>query len=204
MRGDSPSRQVRSPQLGRGPAEDLLGGLRQQALAGAVDEPQRLRAVEGEDRDVNLHHHGAQQRARLESAKALIVQRRGEDVHFEHDRTQGIVAAGAACADGEVALAQCREEVRQRLQRQYHAMPYAERTAGPHADDEHRQRPLHLGGVRTGPEQDEGDERRRQSGDQRQQQDALVEAQTGVGTSGENVVSQLKLGIRNSELGINS
>ena len=30
-------------ELGRGAAEDLLGGLRQQALAGAVDQPQRLR-----------------------------------------------------------------------------------------------------------------------------------------------------------------
>ena len=53
-------------------AEDLLRSLRQQALAGAVDEPQRLRAVEREDRDVNLHNHRAQQRARLRSLLTVL------------------------------------------------------------------------------------------------------------------------------------
>ena len=202
-----PSRQVRRPSSSAVRPSSCSAGLRQQPLAGAVDEPQRLRAVEGEDGDVDLHHHRAQQRAGLERAEALIVQRRGEDVDFEHHRAERIVAARAARADREVALAQRRQQVRQRLQRQHDAMADAERAAGPDADDEHRQRPLHFGGVVAGPEQDERDERRREAGREREQQDALVEAQTRVGParrSGSSAESGVvsDLAIRNSELGM--
>ena len=118
MRGEWPSRQAAETELVGGAAEQLFGGLREQPLAGAVHEPQRLRAVEGEDRDVDLHHHRAQQRAGLERAEALLVQRRREHVHLEHDFAERVVAARAARADREVALAQRGEQVRQRLQRQ--------------------------------------------------------------------------------------
>ena len=166
-----------------------------------------VRAVEGEDGDVDLDHHRAQQRAGLERAEPLIVQRRGEHVDFEHHRAERIVAAGAARADREVALAQRREQVRQRLQRQHDAVADAERAAGPDADDEDGERPLHLGGVVAGPEQDERDERRREAGGEREQQDALIEAQARVGTArgrierGESVFRQFRIrnsGIRNS------
>ena len=68
-------------------------------------------------------------------------------------------------------------------------MADAERTAGPHADDEDRERPLNFGGIGAGPEQDEGDQRRRQAGDERQQQDALVEPQPRVGAVGKSLDS---------------
>ena len=76
MRGDWPAEARAQAELAGGAAEQLLGGLRQQPLAGAVDQAQRLRAVEGEHRDVDLHHHRPQQRAGLERAEPLVVQRR--------------------------------------------------------------------------------------------------------------------------------
>src|SRR6185436_16728476 len=59
------------PQLLGGASKQLLGRLREQALAGAIDQAQRLSAVEGEDGDVDLDHHRAQQRAGLERAEPL-------------------------------------------------------------------------------------------------------------------------------------
>ncbi len=146
-----------------------------------------MRAVEGEDRDVDLHHDRPQQRARLDGAEPLIVQRRGEHVDLEHHRAERIVAARAAGANREIALAQRREQVRQRLQRQDDAMADAEGAAGPHADDEHGQRPLHFRCIGPGPEQHERDERGGEAGGERQQQDTLVEAETGVGPAGGGV-----------------
>ena len=64
------------------------------------------------------------------------MQRRREDVDLEHHRAQRIVAAGAARADREVAFTQRGEQVRQRLQRQDHALAHAERAARPDADDQ--------------------------------------------------------------------
>ena len=152
-------------------------GCAEQPLAGAVDEHAALLAVEGEDRDVDLRHHRPQQRARLERAEPLVVQRLGERVDFEHHRAERIVAAGAARADREVALAQRGQQVRQRLQRQHDAMAHAERAAGPDADDEHGQRPLDFRRVVAGPEQDQRDQRA-EAGGERQQQDARSKRET--------------------------
>ena len=77
------------------------------------------------------------------------------------------------------------EQVGQRLQGQHDAVPHAERAAGPDADDQHRQRPLHFRGIGAGPEQDQRDERGRQPGRQREQQNALIEPQPCVGTAGD-------------------
>jgi hypothetical protein len=160
-----------------GAAEQLLGRLRQQPLAGAIDQTQRVRAVEGEDGDVDFDHHRPQQRAGLERSETLIVQRRGEDVDFEHHRAERIVAAGAAGADREVAFAQRRQQVGQGLQRQHHAVTHAERAPGPHSDDEHGEGPLDFRSVIAGPEQDQRDDRGGEACRQGEKQDALVEAQ---------------------------
>ena len=109
------------------------------------------------------------------------MQRRGEDVDLEHHGAERIVAARAAGADRKVALTQRGQQVRQRLQRQNDAMPDAEGTSGPDADDEDGERPLDLGCVVAGPEQDERDERRGKAGRERQQQDPLIESETGIG-----------------------
>ena len=49
-------------QFGGGLAEQALGGRGQQAFAGAIHQAQALVLVEGENGDVDLAHHGAQQR----------------------------------------------------------------------------------------------------------------------------------------------
>ena len=111
------------------------------------------------------------------------MQRRRELVDFEHHRAERIVVRRAASArlaraDREVALAERGEEVRQRLQREHHAMSHAERASHPDADDDDGQRPFDFGRVAAGPEQDERDERGGEPRDQRQQQNALIEAKT--------------------------
>src|SRR5207247_10458761 len=72
---------------------------------------------------------------------------------------RGVSAAGgAARADRKVAFAERGEEVRKGLERQHHAVPDAKRTAGPHADDEEREGPLHSRRVVARPEKNQRDE----------------------------------------------
>ena len=93
-------------------------GAAEQALAGAVHEPQRGARVEGEDGDVDLLHHRAQQRGRLERAEPLLAQRLGERVHLARAPAPSASSRRPARrADREVPLAQRGEQVRERLQR---------------------------------------------------------------------------------------
>ena len=128
MRGDCAVEARAQPELrrrcGRAAARPAAPSSRSPAR---LTSRSALRAVEGEDGDVDLDHHRAQQRAGLERAEPLVVQRRGERVDLEHHRAERIVAGvrGRARADREVALAQRRQQVRQRLQRQHDAVPDA-------------------------------------------------------------------------------
>ena len=117
------------PSSSASPAEQPLGRLAEQPLAGAVDEPQPPALVEGEHRDVDLRHHLAQQRRRLERVEALVAQRLGERVDLDHHLAERVAAARAARADREVALAQRREQVGEGLQRQDDALAQREREA---------------------------------------------------------------------------
>ena len=110
--------------------EQPLGRRAEQAFAGAVHEPQPLALVEGEDRDVDLRHDRAQQRRRFERAEPLPAQRLGERVDLELTSPSGS-SRRAARADREVAFAQRREQVRERLQRAHDAL--AQRRAGSRA-----------------------------------------------------------------------
>src|SRR6266545_2987970 len=59
-------------------------------------------------------------------------------------------------------------------------MADAERAARPDADNEDGERPLDFRSVVAGPEQNQGDERRRKARGQGEQQDALVEPEARV------------------------
>ena len=144
----------------RRPSSRSAGWL-EEPRAGAVDELQLVLFVEGEHRDVDLGHHLAQQRRRLERVEALVAERLDERVDFDHDLAERIAAARAAGADREVAFAERGEQVRQRLERQDDALAQREREAEAEGDDEDGQRPLDLGRVVAGPEKDERDERAR-------------------------------------------
>ncbi|MEI2659904.1 MAG: hypothetical protein V9G11_08210 [Bifidobacterium adolescentis] len=70
----SPARQSARSSSAAVAAEDALGGLGDELLAGAVDEAERVVGVEGEDGDVDLLHDGAEERGGLEGAEALLLE----------------------------------------------------------------------------------------------------------------------------------
>ena len=141
-RGASPVRQSSRPISSASRPSSRSAGWLSSRAPGAVDELQLLLLVEGEHRDVDLRHHLAQQRRRLERVEALVAQRLDQRVDLDHHLAERIAAARAAGADGEVPLAERREQVRQRLQRQDDALAEREREAEADGDDEDRQRPL--------------------------------------------------------------
>ena len=160
---------------GRAP-EQLLGGAAEQPLAGAVHQPQPLRRVEGEHRDVDLLHHRPQQRGGLDRAEPLLVQRLGQRVDLGHDVAERIAGRHRPPADREVVLAHRGDEVGQRLQRRHDVRP----AATPGTRRRRRRaawyRPLHLGGVVAGPQQDQRRGQRRQRRAEGQGHGVLIEA----------------------------
>ena len=136
-----------------------------------------LRSVEGEDRDVDLHHHRPQQARGLERAEPLVVQRVGEHVDLEHHRAERVVAA-APRARMEKSLSRSAasrfDSVCSGSTTRSRRTPAI---AEPQAHDDERQRPLDLGGVVAGPEQDERDDGAGNASGQREQQDAPVVSQ---------------------------
>ena len=143
------------------PAEQALGRLTEQPRAGAVDELELVLLVEREDRDVDLRHHLAKERGRFERVEPLMAQRLDQRVHLDHDFAERIAAAGAARADGEVPFAERSQQVRERLERQDDALAQREGEAQAEGDDDDGERPLDLGRVVAGPEEDERDRARR-------------------------------------------
>ena len=144
--------QVRGagPQHRRRPAGDLAGDdrwLAQQPLAGRVDQPQPVLAVEGEHGDVDLRHHLGQQRGGLGLAGALARQGVGQAVDLQQRLAEGVarLQLRPAAADGVVALAQRRQQVGDGLQRAHHPLAQGQRAAQPHHHDAPAPaRPAHL------------------------------------------------------------
>jgi hypothetical protein len=154
-RGASPSRKSSRPERVGLPSEQPLRHLAEQLRARAVDEREVAVGVEREQRDVNLRHDLPEQCRRFESVEPLVAERLDQRVDFDHHLAERIAAARAAGADGEVAFAQRREQVRQRLQRQDDALAQREREAEAERDDDHCQGPLDLRRVVSGPQEDE-------------------------------------------------
>src|ERR1700726_3783138 len=80
---------------------------------------------------------------------------------------------GGAGAHGEILFAHGGEEIGKSLQGKGHAMAHGNREAEPQTDDEQAQSPDGARGKITGPEQNHGDERARESGRDGQKQDAM-------------------------------
>ena len=125
----------------------------------------------------NLLHHRAQQRGRFERSEALLAKRFGQRVHLDQHLAERVVFTLTARADREVLLTQRREQVRQRLQRVDDAIAQRRRHAPPEADDEERERPLHLRREVAAPQQNQRDAGAGQAGQERHQQDAAVVGQ---------------------------
>ena len=96
-------------------SQEPFRGLSEQALPRAIHKPQALAPIEREYRHVNLFHHLAKQRGRLQGAQSLFAQGRAEGIYLEHHLPQRIVALGASSPDRVVPLPQGRQEVRERL-----------------------------------------------------------------------------------------
>ena len=141
-----------------------------------VGEAELAVGVEGEDRDVDFLHHGAEEGGGLEGVEALVLEGAAEGVDLPHHVAEGVVALGAAGADGEVALAQGGEEVGHGLERADDAGAGGGGEAEPAAGDEERQGPLDFrrGGGLVQPKEIRGDGDRGQAGEQRGEEDAPV------------------------------
>src|SRR5262249_54044835 len=79
--------RIVEPHLFRRSTEQTLGGLREESLARAIYQPNAILVVERKDGDVNLAHHGAEQRGRFHGAEALCAQRLAEQVRLEERET---------------------------------------------------------------------------------------------------------------------
>jgi hypothetical protein len=165
-RAGSPARQSARSRSAACAAEDALGGLVAMSCAGAVDEAERFAGVEGEDGDVDLLHHGAEERGGLEGAEALVLEHAAEHVDFPQDVAEGLIAAGAAGAHGEIALAEGGEEVGHGLQRADDVPTQGEGKAKPGEEHHQPKSPLHLGFVIVRPEHPEGADNRWQASEQ--------------------------------------
>ena len=131
--------------------------------------------IEGEHRDVDLLHDGAEQRRGFDGAEALLVQRLGERVDFDQRRAERIVGVGGAAADREVVFAKRGQQVGQRLQRHDDARADRGGEAEQRAEDDDRQRPLDLRRVRLGPEDPQRGDRAGNAGAKREEEDLLIE-----------------------------
>ena len=108
-------------QLLGGASQHLLDGAVHQPFARAVGDAQMLRRIEGEDGDVDLLHHRAEQRRGFDRTEALLVQRLGEGVHLGKGGAERVVGIDRAAADAEVVLAQRRQQVGEGLERHHDA-----------------------------------------------------------------------------------
>ena len=103
--------EVGEPELGGPHADQSFAGRIQQLPAGAVGEDEHVVVVEREERDVNLLHRAAQERARLNGAEPLLAQRVAQCIHFPECEPECVVGARATPAHREVSLAQRGQQV---------------------------------------------------------------------------------------------
>jgi hypothetical protein len=140
-------------QLDGAAANDALGRLRKQSLAGSIHQPELLIQVEGKDGNFDLGHYGSQQRRSFKSAEALLAKNLTQEINLEHRFAERIVVGGASRPDRKIALPKRRKQVRKSLKREYNSLADCVREAKPETDDHHRERPFHLVRVRALPKQ---------------------------------------------------
>jgi hypothetical protein len=155
-------------------AEDVRGVATHQVFAVAIGEHQALMGIEGEDGDVDLRHHGPEQRGGLLRTEPLRAQRLGQGVDLQHHVPERIVGDRRPRADREVVFAQRGEQVRYGLQRADDAIAEDEHQPDPGADHQHGDRDAGEPGEAAQPEQGDSRQHRRQSRRNRQEGDAAV------------------------------
>ncbi len=106
----------------RGEAQQTPFRTAQQTFTGAIDQAQLAVVIEGEDGQVNLLHHGAQEGVGFQRAQALLPEDFTEGIDFNHHFTHGIVGSRPASAQRKVFLAQGGQKIRKCLQGKNNAM----------------------------------------------------------------------------------
>ena len=172
-RGVSPVEVVGEPQLAARRARAARGaGLSEQPLAGRVDQHQLLVHVEREDRDVD-RAHDARAAAPVDSTASVRCRCSVSPSALISFITRSTALPGsrAGAADRVVPLAQRAEQVRLRGRARACTIWYADAAAAdPDDEDDRRQRPADLEAVVLAPDEVEQRERRRQAGEQREQE----------------------------------
>ena len=151
------------PEFFRGKSQQAFFRPAQQAFAGAIDQPQFPGVVEGEDRQVNLLHHGPQEGIGFQCAQALLPKYFTEGIHFDHDFSHGIVASRTAGTQRKVFFAQGCQKIRKRLQGKDDAVPQRKGEAKPERKNKKSQRPDCAGRIIAAPQENHGDQRTRKA-----------------------------------------
>ena len=157
---------TRLEEQGKRDPEELPGG--------AIRQHRPAAAVEGEHRHLDLVHHAPQERARFQRPHALGVQGIREVVDLEEQLAQGIASPGAAPADGEILLAERREQVRRGLQRAQDALAESQRREEPDQDRDGAHGPADLAVVDVEVEEQHAGKHRRRARSKREQKDVLI------------------------------
>ena len=165
------------PQLRRAAAQRLLARPPEQRRARAVDEPQRLRAVEREHGDVDLFHHAPQQRRRLQRTEPLGAQILAETVQLEQEQAERVRRVRPAGAHREIPLPQRGEHVRDRLERADHVLAQGRGDREPGDHDDAGESPLRTRGEVAQPQEGQGEGESRHAREEREQQDATLVSQ---------------------------
>ena len=104
-------------EVGDGFAEVARGEEREDALGGGIEEAEAGVLIEGEDGGVHFGDDAAEEGDGFERADALGLEGVGEGVDFEGKLADGVVAIGAACAEGVVLFAEGGDDVGEGLDR---------------------------------------------------------------------------------------
>src|SRR6266404_2692851 len=116
-------------QLLRGEPQQAPFGTAQQSFSGAIDQPQLIVVVEGEDGEIDLLHYGPQEGIGFQRAQTLLTKDFTEGIDFNYHLTHGVVGSRPTSAQGKVLLPQRRQEIRKCLQRKNNAMTKRESKA---------------------------------------------------------------------------
>ena len=161
-------------------AEQLLRCTAEQRRAAAVYEPEGVGGVEREDGDVDLLHHAAEQRGRLEGAEPLRPEIVAQAVQLEEQQPERVFGIRPASPQRVVALAQRGEHVRHGLQGPHDLLPHDGRAGEPNSRDDECQCPLGARREVTEPEESERERERWNSTQQREPEYALLVSLTAL------------------------
>ena len=172
------------------PAQQPLARLGEQPFPGAVDQPELPMVVEGEHRHVHLVDDAVEEGGGLDRPQPLRAQDLADGVDLVDDLGEGVRLPRRAGAQREVPLAQGREEIGQRLERPGDGGAEVVGEPDPEEERDQGHRPAELQAVRIEPDEKEGEQRPREPGGEREQEDAVLERQGAAAAGAEQAAER--------------